>query len=287
VTKNNVAPNGIDAATVLATVTDVNGNPVQGVTVEGEVVSGSPGDTAKITPKGTPITDDKGQSVFEVKDTVVETVSVKVKAQIGTRNIESEAVDVAFRPVVILECQEGMTIADACIKTLSSGDGTLFTNNPSTNFLRAHMPDLYYGESIYSDNPYYGQVGHYVVFNHLQAELFCDGLNDLNHLGRTNWEWAVAYKDDDDVTLSINSLSGKYPNRDSMVGAGWNTHLPYSTMVHADRGSPTHSWFGVTIAAWDIADDELGWAFWHNVSLPDHDWNGRGHPATSCRSETL
>ncbi|WP_318462298.1 Ig-like domain-containing protein [Photobacterium leiognathi] len=287
VTKNNVAPNGIDAATVLATVTDVNGNPVQGVTVEGEVVSGSPGDTAKITPKGTPITDDKGQSVFEVKDTVVETVSVKVKAQIGTRNIESEAVDVAFRPVVILECQEGMTIADACIKTLSSGDGTLFTNNPSTNFLRAHMPDLYYGESIYSDNPYYGQVGHYVVFNHLQAELFCDGLNDLNHLGRTNWEWAVAYKDDDDVTLSINSLSGKYPNRHSMVVAGWNTHLPYSTMVHADRGSPTHSWFGVTIAAWDIADDDLGWAFWHNVSLPDHDWNGKGHPATSCRSETL
>ncbi|WP_318466693.1 Ig-like domain-containing protein [Photobacterium leiognathi] len=288
VTKNNAKPDGIDAATVLATVTDVNGNPVQGVTVEGEVVSGSPGDTAKITPKGTPITDDKGQLVFEVKDTVVETVSVKVKAQIGTRNIESEAVDVAFRPVVILECQEGMTIADSCIETLSSGTRTLFTNNPSVNFVRTYMREMFeiYSIDTYNANmPDRGPVGEYVGFDQYEATYFCDKLNDYNHLGRSNWEWAVVFEGEAtaDGPHSLGDLRDWYPDRAALSAAGWNTERPYAVQIPMARGTPLHRYHGVIFAGYPYYSNE---SYWDLVNQSDHDWNGTNHPSSSCRSET-
>ncbi|MGR5048751.1 DUF1566 domain-containing protein [Photobacterium damselae] len=227
VTTYNAIPNGIDTNTLVATLTDANGNPISGIKVEGEVVSGSPDNTAKIKPTSSSITNAAGQVNFEVTDTVEETVSVKVMASVGETVVESTAKEVVFESPYTdrFPCPLG---GFNCLPVVEDNvPGKLYTPTPEKVFVEAlgFTPDNYLTEDAPS-----GFLAALMTFN--KANHWCRTLSVNKYAGRTNWRMP-----------SKDELLGLYDKYGDMFNAfGWPAN-PY----YWSESASTNYNYGVNI----------------------------------------
>ncbi|WP_318519979.1 Ig-like domain-containing protein [Photobacterium leiognathi] len=191
ISKGFAAYDGIDAVIVKATLTDANNNPVSGVEVIGEVVSGSSGDTANISPVRRLTTDHRGQIKFKLTNTTPEMIQIKVSAEpVDGYVIYSAEHNVLFS-VDKYPCLGQVGNYD-CIPIRAARNGDLYSTiptyrsilwltriDPTTNASYGRTIALDYGNDVYEDAV--------ITFTDSQENLHCDSLSRIKWMGRTNW----------------------------------------------------------------------------------------------------
>lgn len=214
----------VEGGVVTATLTDQNGNPVEGYSITSDVSPGTHPDTSvevkPILVAETSKTDESGDQIVRVKwnttyPTPTENMTFDVTSSYTTSTgKETDATSKVTFNAYLCGGQVGdddkTNAAGDCIKIVESG-GKLYTGNPSKSFLQAIDYDVYY--RVVYETGSYGPKGSFAMFKHDQAVLLCEQYNKIKLNGKSDWDLAASYE-----------LSGLYKAQGKMFKEkGWAT----------------------------------------------------------------